>query len=185
MKNYNKLVRDNVPQALKSQGYQEISGRRLKGKEFKDKLCSLFLTDYKQTLTSDKPQQLQVHYADMLEIVRTLMIMTKTNMKQIDFDKNQALSWYVKTSPSKQKLKLARIDLLQKYDELLLMKTEAVRDQLGDILKSFKQLVETHGLSFDKIEEIRRVMFQNLGGYKGIYLESVSLTKTDTRAYST
>ena len=185
MQKYNKLVRDNVAGLLKHQGYQEVKGRKLKGKKYKAELYSLFLQEYKETLDKDKPQQLQVHYADMLEVVRTLMVATKTNIKDIDFAKSQPIDWYQKISPSKQKLANARLDLLLKFDELLQMKTEAIRDQLGDILKSFKQLVETHGLQFAQVEQVRRVMYKRLGGFnQGIYLESVSKIRTNTTAYS-
>ena len=179
------VVRDNALDKLK-RVYQKVEGRYLKGEERKTKLCSLFLSKYKETLNAENSQQLQVIYADMLEIVRTLMVITQTNVREIDFTANQSLDWYAKVSPSKQQLKTARIDLLQKFNELLTMKTEAIKDQLADMLKTFKQLIEAHKLSFAKIEEIRRAMFANLGGYsKGVYLESVSMKRTNTVAYST
>jgi len=64
---------------------------------------------------------------------------------------------------------------LQKFDELLRTNTEAVKDQLGDLLISLKQLVEVNNLSFAKIEEIRRETFKKFGGFgEGFYLEGVS-----------
>ena len=83
------------------------------------------------------------------------------------------------------KLLNARVDLLQKFDELLQMETEAVKDQLIDVLVSFKRLIETNEFSWSEIEQQRREMFKLLGGYsKGIYLENVSLKKTNTAVYS-
>jgi predicted house-cleaning noncanonical NTP pyrophosphatase (MazG superfamily) len=132
-------------------------------------------------LDKDKPQQLQVHYADMLEVVRTLIVATKTNINNIDVQTNQTVDWYKNASPSKQKLTIARIDLLQKFDELLKMKTEAIKDQLLDMLESFKQLLVAHKLSFVQVEQTRRTMYKRLGGFsKGVYLESVSKIKTHT-----
>ena len=59
------------------------------------------------------------------------------------------------------------------------MKTEAVKDQLNDTLISLRNLVESHELSFAKVEEMRKTMREKLGGFeKGVYLESVSKTKT-------
>ena len=46
MKTCNKLVRDNVAELLKSQGYQEIKGKKLKGEKYKAELYSLFLQEY-------------------------------------------------------------------------------------------------------------------------------------------
>jgi len=179
MKKCNKLVRDNVSELLQEQGFNKINQTKIKGKKYKAELYSLFLAEYKETLEKDKSAQLQIHYAEMLEVVRTLMIASKTDINDITTDNNQTMEWYKKASPSKRKLGEARIDLLQKFYELLNMKTEAIKDQLGDILKSFKQLVETHKVSFVKVEQTRRTMFKKLGGYsKGVYLESVSKTST-------
>lgn len=181
MENCNKLVRDNVASLLKSQGYKKIEGKKLKGKKYKEELYSLFWQEYKETLSEDKSNRVQVNYADMLEVIRTLMISAKINLKDMDFDKNQPLQWYENNSPSKQKLLKARMDLLQKFDELLQCKTEAVKDQLKDVLYSFKQLIEAHQYSFVQVEEVRRTMFKKLGGYnKGIYLVNVSKTRAHT-----
>jgi len=185
MKNCNKLVRDNVASLLKNQGYQEIKGKKLKGKEYREELYSLFLQEYKETLSKEKPQQLQVHYADMLEIIRTLMVASKTNIREVDFSGNQSIQWYKNLSPSNKKLLEARIDLLQKFYELLPMQTEAVRDQLGDMLISFKDLVEANNLSFANVETQRREMYKRLGGFsQGVYLVSVSKTRTKSNTYS-
>ena len=68
--------------------------------------------------------------------------------------------------------------LLQKFEELLQMQTEAVKDQLNDIFNSFKYLVEAHKLSFVQVEQQRRDRFKKLGGFdKGLYLVGVSKTK--------
>jgi len=194
MKNRNKLVqgkgarliRDNVGGLLKEQGYQEVKGKKLKGEEYKKELYSLFLQEYKETLNTDKKGYLTVHYAEMLEVIRTLMVATKTDIKQFAIDKDRhVLDWYKRVSPSKHRLVEARIDLLQKFYELLPMKTEAIKDQLGDMLVSFKNVVESHEISFAEIEKQRREMYKRLGGYgQGVYLVSVSKQRTKTSAYS-
>ena len=173
------LSRNNAVEMYKSQGFS-VKGRIVKGKEYKAQLYSLFLSRYRETLEVDKPQKLQVCYADMAEVVRTLMVITKTNLKNNTLDKKrQALDWYKNLSPSKNKLAEARVDLIQKFYELIPMKTEAVKDQLNDTLISLRNLVESHELSFAKVEEMRKTMREKLGGFeKGVYLESVSKTKT-------
>ena len=180
------LSRDNAVELYKAQGYPYIKGKKIKGKEYKTELYSLFLARYKQTLEDDKVQKLQVDYADMIEVVTTLMVLTKTDFKNHLADESQqALHWYKSLSPSKTKLKDARIDLMQKFYELIPMKTEAVRDQLNDIITSLYELVEAHELSFANVEKTRKIMREKLGGFsKGIYIDSVSKVKTSTVEYS-
>ena len=171
--------RNNAAQMYMAQGFS-VKSKVLKGKEYKAQLYSLFLSRYKQTLESNKPQKLQVTYADMVEVVTTLMTITKTKFKNnLSDKKQQALDWYKNLSPSKSKLHEARIDLIQKFYELIPMRTEAVRDQLNEILVSLRNLVEKHELSFANVEQLRKQMREKLGGFdKGIYIESVSKTKT-------
>lgn len=176
------LSRNYAAEMYKTQGYGDIKGKKLKGKEYKKELYSLFLSRYKQTLINDKPQKLQVYYADMVEVVITLMSITKTKFKNgLDNKKQQVLQWFKDLSPSKNKLKEARIDLIQKFYELIPMRTEAVKDQLNEMLVSLRNVVEKHELSFANVEELRKTMCEKLGGFdKGIYLESVSKTKIST-----
>lgn len=180
------LGRDKATELYKAQGYLYIKGKILKGKELNDKLCSLFWSKFKQTLSEDNVQKLQVCYAEMMESVTTLMAKTKTQFKNHLADKNQqALQWYKGISPAKTRLKEARVDLMQKFYELTQLKTEAVRDQLNELLASLHNVITEHGLKFANVEKTRKIMQEKLGGYsKGIYLESVSRTKTNTTSYS-
>ena len=82
------LSRNNAVEMYKSQGFS-VKGRIVKGKEYKAQLYSLFLSRYRETLEVDKPQKLQVCYADMAEVVRTLMVITKTKLKNNTVDKKQ------------------------------------------------------------------------------------------------
>ncbi|MFQ6723795.1 MAG: hypothetical protein ACLRFE_00485 [Clostridia bacterium] len=180
----NELSRNKSVNLYKNQGYSNIDGKIVKGKELKAKLCSLFLSRYKQTLTEKQAKKLQVYYADMVEVIITLMEKTKAKFKNPFADKKQqALLWYKGISPSKTKLADVRIDLMQKFYEFILMETEAIKDQLNDIITSLYELVEAHGLEFAKVEQTRKIMRENLGGFsKGVYLESVSKTKTQAHA---
>lgn len=181
------LSRDNVVGLYKAQGYAHIEGKILKGKELKDKLCSLFFTRFKQTLSEENVPKLQVYYADMMEVVTTLMAKTRTQFKNPLADKRQqALQWYKGLSPSKMGLKEARIDLMQRFYEFTGMKTEAVRDLLNEMLASLYDVVSHHqGLEFANVEKTRKIVREKLGGFsKGVYIESVSQTKTNATTYS-
>lgn len=177
MKKYNKLVRDNVSGLLKDKGF-ELKGRKLKGEEFDFELFSLFWQNFKQSI-SGGVKQIKLGYAEMLEVVRTLMIRNKVNPAQLRIDESQPVKWYKNTLPQKEKLNNARADLLERFDELLTVKTEAIKDQLGDVFNKVKQVIEANKFEFAEIEEIRRNTFKRLGGYtKGIYIEGVSKKKT-------
>ena len=108
------------------------------------------------------------------------MVKSKTDIKKVNFNQNQSLDWYKNNSPVKEKLNNARIDLLQKVDEFLALKTEAVKDQLIDMIQSFKDLVESHNIPFANVEKFRRKVNEKLGGYEGDYLEKVSFIKRKT-----
>lgn len=177
MKEYNKLVRDDVAGLLKNQGF-ELKGRKLKGEEFDFELFSLFWQNFKQTI-SGGIKQVKLGYAEMLEVVRTLMVRNNVNPSQLKIDKSQPVEWYKNSLPQKERLNNARADLLERFDELLTIKTEAIKDQLGDVFNIVKQVIEASKQSFAEIEEIRRSTFKRLGGYtKGIYIEGVSKKKT-------
>lgn len=186
------LSRNDAVEMYKKQGYG-VKGKKLKGKEYKAKLYSTFLSRYKQTLECENPQKLVVAYADMLEVLQSLMKATKTKFKNnITNPKYQAMQWYKKLAPisSKQKLENARIDLMQKFYELIPMRTEAVKDHLNEMVESLYDLVESHKLSFERkadrekvsfasVNTMNKMMCEKLGGFdKGIYIESVSKIKT-------
>lgn len=173
MVKYNKLVRDNVAGLLKDKGYL-ISGKKLKGDKYNFELYSLFWLDFKSSLSADS-RQVYGHYADMLEVIRTLMVTNNVNIRKLKSGESQPISWYKSFASPDKKLASARTDLLQKFNELLQMKTEAIKDQLNDIFNSFKSLLIAHNIDFAHIEEIRRGQFEKLGGFtKGIYLEEVT-----------
>ena len=173
MKEYNKLVRDDVAGLLKDQGF-ELKGRKLKGEEFDFELFSLFWQNFKQSING-KVKQVKIGYAEMLEVVRTLMIRNKVNPSRLKVDESQPVRWYKNTLPQKEKLSNARADLLQRFDELLGLKTEAIKDQLNDLFNGVKQVIEADRFEFAEIERVRRDSYERLGGYtKGVYIEGVS-----------
>ena len=170
---YSKLIRDNAAEQLKQQGYQ-LKGKILKGEKYKKELYSLFFEDFKECLNETDKNRLTVLYAEMLEALRALMINAKMKINQIGNKASQPLQWYNDFLPDDKRLAGARIDLLEKFYEVMQSKTEAVKDQLGDTFVSFKDVVDAHGLSFAKVEEIRRSNYERYGGFnKGVYLEEV------------
>ena len=182
------LVRKETLANLKKQGIKG-NGKMLKGDKLKHALHSLFFRRYKENLTNSNKKNIQLNYADMLEVIRTLIIKSKADINEFNINENQTLQWYKSASPSKKKLLQARIDLLQKFDELLGMETEAEKDQVKDVFNSFKNLVEEHGFSFASIEQTRRMLNEKLGGYvnnkgEGVFLESATKTRLKTITYS-
>lgn len=172
-----------------SKKYEElgfaVDSKMLKGKEYKKELYSLFFSRCKQTMQCDQSQKLQVYYADMVEVVTTLMSLTKTKFKNTLNDiKQQALLWYKSLSPSKNGLQEARVDLIQKFYELIPMKTEAVREQLNEILVSLRNLVEKHELSFADVEQLRKEMRKEMGGFSGLYINTVVKKRNKTTTLS-
>ena len=120
----NELSRNRAVEVYKTQGYG-VKGRIIKGKEYKVQLYSLFWARFKQTLDCDNPQKLVVLYADMLEVLQSLMKHTKTKFKNNLADpKYQAMQWYKDLSPldTAERLKGLRIDLMQKFQDLMMMK---------------------------------------------------------------
>ena len=174
MKEYNKLVRDNVAGLLKNQGF-ELKGRKLQGEELDFQLFSLFWQNFKTTFEGTI-KEVKVAYAEMLEVIRTFMIKNEVNPSQLQSTESQPVKWYKNTLPAKEKLNNARANLLERFDELMGIKTqEARQDQLGDVLDGTKQVIGANGYEFAEIEEIRRESFKRFGGYtKGVYIEGVS-----------
>ncbi len=177
MKEYNKLVRDNVAGLLKNQGY-ELKGRKLQGEEFDFELFSLFWQNFKTTFEGSV-KEVKVAYAEMMEVIRTFMIKNQVNPAQLKSVESQPVKWYKNTLPQKERLNNARANLLERFYELIGVKTqEARQDQLGDVFDGTKQVIDANGYEFAEIEEIRRNNFKRFGGYtKGIYIEGVSKKK--------
>ena len=177
MKECNKLVRDNVAGLLKDKGYA-IKGKKVKGEEYTFKLYSLFWQEFNESKQYSNPKYLQIHYADMLEAVRTLMLKNGLSLKDVESNETQPVKWYKNLVASPNRVKTATTDLLQKFYELLQIKTEAIKDQLIDIFNSFKQFVESNNVDFAQVEMVRRAQYDKLGGYnKGIYLEGVTIKR--------
>ena len=172
---YNKLVRNNVGPSLQKQGFT-VQGKILKGEQLQGELYSLFWDEFNKTLDADD-KRLTVHYAEMLEVVKALIVINKANIKA---DVNKPLKWYKGFASKDKQLAGARTDLLQRYYELLSIKNkEVLKDQLNEVLEAYKDLVDAHNLDFAKIEQVRQEIWKKLGGYtKGVYIKTISKTAT-------
>jgi len=169
---YNKLVRDKVADLLQDKGYI-VNTIKLEGEEYRLELYSLFWREFKESMEDNK-KHLRVHYADMLEVIRMLMLISNMDISKLDLMGNKAVEWYKNMTATQIKLSNARTDLTKTFYELLYTETEAIKDQLTDIFKSFNRLIGVSGLDFIQVEQTRRRNFKNLGGFnKGVYLQSV------------
>ena len=131
------------------------------------------MQEYKEALAKPYLEHSQVHYANMLEVVRTLRMFNNAN--SVGIEEQQAFEWYNGFTPKLQKLKEARMDLLVKYYELLnIQNDEVMQIQLAELTNSFKNLVLASGLEPINIEKLRKNQLIQLGGFNGVYLEKVS-----------
>ena len=176
MKQYNKLVRDNVANILKDKGYA-IKGRKLQDEEYISKMYSLFWQEFNDSLNTSA-KTIQLRYVEMLEIIRALMLKNGVKLSSAKDNTAQAVVWYSKLVNDDKKVKDTTSSFVQRFYELLSVKTEAIKDQLIDLFNSFKQMVEANNIDFAQVETKRRLQFDRFGGFnKGIYLEGVTLKK--------
>ena len=178
MNKFNKLIRDNVSNLLEQKGYQ-VDAIKLKGDKYKYELYSLFLQEFKASEKHENKEKVKICYADMFDILYALMKYNKGSEKELtSFDEQQPLTWYKKMLPSKLKMQLTRMNLLEKYNELLeLHNNEVIKDQLKELFNGLKDLVEANKLSLKEVEKIRQQKLEKQGGFsKGIYLQGVSKT---------
>lgn len=171
MKERDKLVRSKVPQMLQEKGYK-VQCVKLDSATFKLKLHELFLHEYKEALSKSNLRYVQAHYADMLEIIRTLRIQNQA--KACNVEDLKFIEWYDSFTPEMRRLKECRTDLLVKFYELLGVEdSEVVQEQLTELTNSFKKLIVASGLQASQIEELRKKRLAELGGF-GVYLGKVS-----------
>ncbi len=185
MKYNNRLVRDNVAGLLENKGYS-VNSENLDTKRFKINLYSLFLLLVKESKTINtadekSKQKLQEIYADMLEVIRAIAKAEKISAKDINFEKTSTpIDWYKKIMPKRLRLYLAQTNLLNKFDQLLIIKnTEVKTSQLQEIVSDFKEVLNAQDISFNQVELKRRDMFKKLGGYsQGVYIKGASKSVT-------
>lgn len=173
MKEYNKLVRNNA--LSKAQGV-EFRSKKVKGKEFKTKLLALFLDEYQQSLSQTDEKKLITNYAEMLEIIKTLVVENQSSLQEISSNNSsQAMDWYTALISDEEKVYYSSTDLLERYYELLSIENnEVFKDGLKDLFVSFKQVIKANNISFKQVELLRRAKAEKIGGFdKGIYLQGV------------
>ena len=181
MKYKNRLVRDNITGLLENKGFS-VNSERLDTNRFKINLYSLFLLQIKESkeLNTDdekSKQKLQEIYADMLEIIKTIAKVEKISAKDISLEKSpKPIDWYKKLMPKSLRLKIAQTDLLNQFDEFLVIKNQEVKtSQLQEIVTDFKNVLNAQEISFNQVELTRRDMFKKFGGYsQGVYIKGYS-----------
>ena len=181
MTKYNELVRDGAVESLKQKGFT-CQGRKLKGEEYLEKLYSLFLQRFKDAENCKKPNQLKTLYSDMLEIIKSIMAYHGVTTKQLSVKINQPIQWYIRFIPYKTLVAKAKTDLLERFQELSMVKSkEVIKDQINDLFGAFKNYVEVNKQNFLDVEKHRVEMAEKEGGYtKGVYLENISKVQRHT-----
>ena len=81
MKIYNKLVRDNIPEIIKSNGEEPII-RILNDVEYKKELETKLLEEYNEVLESSGKDRIE-ELADMLEIIKALAKLEDSNLDEV------------------------------------------------------------------------------------------------------
>ncbi len=67
-KNYNKLIRDNIPNIIYNNGSKAITYKVTNSKEFKCRLCKKLQEEIHEYIESGEPEEL----ADILEVIKAL-----------------------------------------------------------------------------------------------------------------
>ncbi len=80
-KEYNKLVRDNIPEIIKSNNEVPVT-RRLKQSEYRQELERKLLEEYQEVINSKGKDRLE-ELADMLEVIEALAINQKSSLEDI------------------------------------------------------------------------------------------------------
>lgn len=79
---YNKLVRDKIPEIIKSNNDGEAITRVLNDEEYKKALEDKLYEEYQEVLSSSKEDRLE-ELADMLEVIIHLAALEESNLERI------------------------------------------------------------------------------------------------------
>ena len=81
MKVYNKLVRDKIPEIIKSNGEEPIT-RILTDSEYKKELENKLLEEYNEVIQASGKDRIE-ELADMLEIIKALSKLENSNLDEV------------------------------------------------------------------------------------------------------
>lgn len=81
MQVYNKLVRDNIPNIISSNGEEPIT-RILDDTEYKEQLDAKLYEEYKEVISSSGSERLE-ELADVLEIIRAMAKLEKSSLEEV------------------------------------------------------------------------------------------------------
>ena len=175
------LVRNGALEKLRLGGYRG-QGRVLKNKELKEALHSLFLQRLEESEECRSENQLKTIYADMLEIMKAYMAANNISAKEVKLTVNQPMQWYKSFASAEVRYQSAKLDLLQRFEELKHIKSEEVKkDQFNDIFNAFNTFIEAKKQNLVKVDNRRKEIAKQAGDYsKGLCLGEVVKEKRYT-----
>ena len=80
---YNKLVRDNIPDIILSNGETPIT-RILSSVEYKQELEKKLYEEYKEALNTKNTNDRIEELADMLEIIKALAVIENSSLEEVE-----------------------------------------------------------------------------------------------------
>ena len=84
---FNKLVRDNIPQIIENNGEQAFT-RVLDDEEYKRELENKILEEYEEMLAASGKERVE-ELADMLEIIKCLAKLENSSLEEVEEVANQ------------------------------------------------------------------------------------------------
>lgn len=129
----------------------------------REPLYQEFLRVFKQSQNVSASQR-QVCYAEMLEVIRKLIISSDTKVSDVGkCAESQPISWYKQTISKEQAEFNSTVELLERFSELMAVESQEVfRDVVKELFVSFRGMVKSSGYSLKEIEMIRREQQQGV-----------------------
>lgn len=129
----------------------------------RERLYREFLRVFKQSQNVSASQQ-RVCYAEMLEIIRKLIISCNIEISEVSkCAESQPISWYKQTISKEQAVMNSQKELLERFGELIEVESQEVfRDVVKELFVSFRGMVKSSGYSFKEVEMTRREQRQGV-----------------------
>lgn len=123
----------------------------------REQLYREFLRAFKQTKNTSGEQQ-KVYYAEMLEVIRKLIISCDMNVSEVGkCAESQPISWYKRTVSGEQAVLNSQRELLERFAELMSVESpEVYGDLIEEVFVAFRGLVKASNLTLKSVEMTRR-----------------------------
>ncbi len=108
MENYNKLVRDKIPEIIESNGAKPIT-RILDDSEYKIYLEKKLVEETNEVLESKNEDRLE-ELADLLEVIKALVVIEGSNIEEVN---NIAIAKSIKKGAFNKKILLEKVEKLK------------------------------------------------------------------------